>query len=102
MNSVHEALYYGVPLVLIPHQVEQLFNALAVTKRGAGLVLRDQLVGRDIKAVQLREALELVLSDPSYREAAQTLQKSLHATGSYRQAADEIQAYLARSSSALS
>jgi MGT family glycosyltransferase len=102
MNSVHEGLYYGVPLVLIPHQIEQLFNALAVTIRGAGLVLRAQLSGGQITAAQLRQALDTVLSEPSYREAAQALQRSLHATGGYRQAADEIQACLAQSNATLS
>src|SRR5215207_6943138 len=35
LNSVHEGLYYGVPLIVIPHQIEQLINARCVEKQGA-------------------------------------------------------------------
>jgi len=30
MNSIHEELYFGVPMVLIPQQLEQLFGSLIV------------------------------------------------------------------------
>jgi UDP:flavonoid glycosyltransferase YjiC (YdhE family) len=95
MNSVHEGLYYGVPLVLIPHQFEQLLNARCVAARGAGHIIEDQISHKPITADALRQALTLVSSEPCYREAAQELQRSLRATGGYRQAADEIQAYVA-------
>jgi MGT family glycosyltransferase len=95
MNSIHEGLYYGVPLILIPHQLEQLFNARCVAARGAGLIIDDYLRHRSIAAAALRQALDTVVSEPSYRGAAMELQQSLRATGGYRQAANEIQAYLA-------
>ncbi len=96
INSVHEGLYHGVPLVLIPHQFEQLLNARCVAARGAGLILEEQLLGRPLTAARLRQALETVLRENRYREAARGLQAAVRATGGYRQAADEIQAYLAR------
>ena len=95
MNSVHEGLYYGVPLVLIPHQFEQLLNARCVAARGAGHIIDGQVRHKPVAAGALRRALDLVLSEPGYREAAQELQRSLRATGGYQQAADEIQAYVA-------
>jgi MGT family glycosyltransferase len=95
MNSVHEGLYYGVPLILIPHQFEQLFNARCVAARGAGLIIDDRLSRRTIAATALRQALDTVMSEPRYRGAAMNLQRSLRATGGYQQAASEIQAYLA-------
>jgi MGT family glycosyltransferase len=95
MNSVHEGLYYGVPLVLVPHQFEQLLNARCVAARGAGQIIDDYVRCKPITAGALRQALTVVLSEPRYREAAQALQRSLRATGGYRQAADEIQAYVA-------
>ena len=97
LNSVHEGLYYGVPLLLIPHQLEQLFNARAVASRGAGLVLEEQATGRQVSASVLRRSLEELLSETSYREAASEIQKSLRATGGYLQAAGEIQAFLTAS-----
>jgi MGT family glycosyltransferase len=95
MNSVHEGLYYGVPLVLIPHQFEQLFNARCVVARGAGHIIDDHLRRKPLTAAMLRQALEKVLAEPHYREAAKEVQRALRATGGYQQAANEIQAYLA-------
>lgn len=96
LNSVHEGLYYGVPLILIPQQLEQFLNAKAVAARGAGLVIHDQLMHGHVRASTLRQVGEMIFANPRYREAARALQKTLHATGGYRQAADEIQRYLAR------
>jgi MGT family glycosyltransferase len=97
INSVHEGLYHGVPLVLIPHQFEQLLNARCVAARGAGLILEERLLGKPLGAARLRQALEAVRAEPRYREAARALQQAVRATGGYRLAADEIQAYLIRS-----
>jgi MGT family glycosyltransferase len=95
MNSVHEGLYYGVPLILIPQQIEQLFNAHCVAAQGAGLIIGNRIERGHLTASELRQALDTILSEPGYREAAVKVQKILRATGGYRQAADEIQAYLA-------
>ncbi len=40
--------------------------------------------------------MERILAESRYREAAGKLQTSLRASGGYRQAADEIQAYTAQ------
>jgi MGT family glycosyltransferase len=95
INGIHEGLYYGVPLVIIPHQFEQLLNARCVEAQGAGLTIRDQVTGGRVTAAQLRQALDTVLSDAKYREAALEAQAVLRATGGYRQAADELQAFIA-------
>jgi MGT family glycosyltransferase len=96
MNSALEGLYYGVPLILIPQQAEQLMIALHVAAQGAGLVLRGHMAGQRVTSGELRRALESILAEPRYREAAGALQKTLRASGGYRQAADEIQAYMAQ------
>jgi MGT family glycosyltransferase len=96
INSVHEGLYYGVPLILIPHQFEQLLNARRVAARGAGLVMEDRLQGKPITAARLREALQTVLAESRYRAAARDIQQSLRVTGGYVEAADQIQVYLLR------
>jgi MGT family glycosyltransferase len=94
LNSIHEGLYHGVPLILIPHQLEQLLNARAVEKRGAGLVIDKQLSGT-LQPADLQQALDAIRADPNYRQATVTVQQTLRATGGYRQAADEIERYLA-------
>ena len=55
----------------------------------------NQVRGKQVTAVELRQALETISSDGHYREAAIEIQRDLRATGGYRQAADEIQAYIA-------
>ena len=95
MNSVLEGLYYGVALILIPQQAEQLMIGLYVAAQGAGLVLREHVAGQRITSGELRHSLERIMAEPRYREAAGVLQQSLRASGGYRQAADEIQAFIA-------
>ena len=40
MNSIHEALYYGVPCLICPQQGEQLLNAKRFEAMGFGRRLR--------------------------------------------------------------
>ncbi len=90
-------LYYGVPQILIPQQVEQLMTALNVAVKGAGLVLRGHVAGKRITSAELRRALEGIMAEPRFDETAKVMATSLRATGGYRRAADEIQAFIARS-----
>lgn len=96
MNSIHEGLYFGVPLVVIPHQFEQLLNARVVAKQGAGIVIESQIRHKRIALSEVRQALDTILAQPRYREAAQKVQTMLRATGGYCYAADELQAYIAQ------
>ena len=41
MNSVSEGLYYGVPLVGVPQQLEQALNGRQAARHGAGIVVGD-------------------------------------------------------------
>ena len=94
INSVHEALYFGVPMVLVPHQFEQLLNARVVASRGAGIVVDSRVRHRPIQAGPLRKALEATLGEPRYRAAAKELMRSMRSAGGYREAADLVQAHL--------
>jgi MGT family glycosyltransferase len=94
MNSIHEGLYYGVPLIVVPQQFEQLLNGRTVEKRGACLVIDKQVMGQKITAEDLRQALDQVLSRTSYSTAAEALKAKLHESGGYHQAADEIQRFI--------
>ena len=97
INSIHESMYYGVPVVAIPQQFEQLMNAVVVVKQGAGVVIRKQLTRGRVPLEELRPAVDAVLTQPRFRQAAERVQAILRATGGYRQAADELQAYIAAS-----
>jgi MGT family glycosyltransferase len=89
MNSANEALYFGVPLVVVPQRGDQHMVGARIAELGAGLAISP---GR-VDAASLRGAVEAVLSGPSFRERAQALGRSMRASGGYRRAADEIQAF---------
>ena len=39
MNGLHEGLYYGVPMVFVPQQMEQLINARIAEAKGVGIII---------------------------------------------------------------
>lgn len=90
MNSVQEALHYGVPMVMVPQQMEQLFNAKIIEREGAGIVLGNSFTFGQATAKQLRTALDRVLNDGSFRQVAQENSLSLQASGGYLKAVDII------------
>ncbi len=67
MNSTHEALYNGVPLVVIPQSADQPIIAKQVENLGAGV----QLQMKGLSEEELRESVELVLHNPSFEKFQQ-------------------------------
>ena len=86
MNSTHEGLYYGVPLIVIPQSADQPIIAEQVANIGAGIKLQMQ----SLTANQLREAADHVLNDPSFHKAVANIRESFQKSGGYHQAVDEI------------
>lgn len=86
MNSTHEGLYYGVPLVVLPQSADQPMIAGQVANIGAGITLRIQ----GLTADQLREAVERVLKDPTFQRRAANMGESFRKSGGYGRAVDEI------------
>ena len=91
MNSVMEGLHFGVPMVVIPQQVEQFLIGQAVADRGAGLVLRHHLSGKKIGAAELQATVKALLEDSSYTASARTLAATLRDGGGAMEAADQIE-----------
>jgi MGT family glycosyltransferase len=86
MNSVHEALLFGVPLIVVPQAADQEFVARRVPAVGAGIHLHKDRISPD----SLRDALKTILSSTSYREASRRVGQSLRMAGGAPRAADEI------------
>lgn len=86
MNSAHEGLYYGVPLIVIPQNADQPIVAEQVANIGAGIKLQMQ----SLTANQLREAVDHVLSLPSFKKDVANIRESFRKSGGYHQAVDEI------------
>lgn len=89
-NSVNEALYFGVPQVIVPQHAELLFNARQVERNGAGVILGARPPYGRVSATELRQAATDVLRDPQFGERARTLAAALKAGGGYSRAADQI------------
>ncbi len=92
MNSTHEALYNGVPLVVIPQSADQPIVAGRIASLGAGIALQMQ----SLTVNGLREAADQVLKQPSYKNVVDNLQESFQRSGGYRLAVDEILGFLGR------
>jgi MGT family glycosyltransferase len=86
-GTVLSALSHGVPLVLIPLIWDQPDNAQRVVEAGAGI----RLSRRECTPRRIRSAVERVLADPSYRQNAQRLARSLQRHGGPDDAAKLIE-----------
>ena len=84
MNSVSEALYFGVPLVMLPQTAEQGGVAERTAQLGAGIRL-----GKPT-AQAIGEAVDKVLTDSSYRENAQVIAEGFRNCTGAVGAADKI------------
>ncbi|MBZ0284380.1 MAG: glycosyl transferase [Anaerolineae bacterium] len=91
MNSVHEGLFYGLPLVVIPQQAEQAMVAGQVAKFGAGVALGTKPPLGQVSAAELWQAVDHVLRhEDSYCAAAAALGDTFRAAGGYLRAADAL------------
>jgi MGT family glycosyltransferase len=90
MNSVQEALYYGVPMVLVPQAADQFWISTRTAELGAGVTLDSSW----LKPGAIRASVTAVLSGGGYAAAAARIAQSLHNAGGHTKAADEIQRLL--------
>lgn len=84
MNSTMEALYNGVPLVVLPQMAEQKLTAQEVVDLGLGVTLKKSTKSN---ATELRQAVETIQQDPKYRQQTRQLQQLMLEAGGYQQAA---------------
>lgn len=89
MNSVSEALYYGVPLIVIPQTADQNLVSQRIEQLGAGKALRRE----GLTAQKLRSTAEDILANPAYRRASACLGESFGQPEGYIHAAEEIQTF---------
>lgn len=87
LNSVHDSLYYGVPMLLVPQQLEQTWNAERVVELGGGLMLKPKA----IRAQAIRDGATHLLNGVGYRDAAKRIGDTFRAAGGAPKAADEVE-----------
>lgn len=90
MNSVQEALYHGVPLVMAPQGADQFWISARASELGAAVAL--DLARMEPGAI--RASIQKVLSEPSFPAAGARLARSLRAAGGHLRACDEIQSFV--------
>ena len=86
MNSTGEALYQGVPLLVIPQRGDAYLVQQQVAHNGAGI----GMLPNEATPEALHDAIENILSTPGYRENANKIRDSYIAGGGYLRAVDEI------------
>jgi MGT family glycosyltransferase len=87
LNSVMEALYHGVPLVVVPRTLEQEANAARVVELGLGVALEPAA----LSAAALRAAVDRVASDRDMARRIGQLREQMRAAGGAAGAADAIE-----------
>ena len=85
MNSSSEALYYGVPLVVIPVTGDQPFVAKRLTEVRAGI----RLNRNELTSELLCETVK-VMDDVTFKENSRKVGESLRNAGGYQRAVEEI------------
>lgn len=94
MNSALEALDSGVPLVVVPQQMEQLLIGRAVAERGAAVLLRHPLSHRPVPPAALRASVERLLGDRGMAEAAAAMGRRFRSEGGAGRAAGLVRGLL--------
>jgi len=84
MNSVSESLYFSVPLVMLPQTKEQQGVAARVNELGAGILLGTST------AQAIRSAVEKLLTEGTYKQAAEKISGSFRSCSGAKAAADKI------------
>ncbi|GAA4950372.1 MGT family glycosyltransferase [Nonomuraea thailandensis] len=93
MNSVNEAMYAGVPMLVIPQGADQPLVARRVVQLGAGLAISPRDAGPGLVHALARRLLD----EPRFMAAADRLQVAQREAGGYVRAADELERHLRRS-----
>ena len=89
MNSVMAAIYYGVPMVVVPQQPEQAMTAARVAELGLGVALEPG----QVTAGALSDAVATVSGDAGYRSRVAHMRQAARDAGGYLRAADVIQQF---------
>ncbi|MFC3500210.1 macrolide family glycosyltransferase [Micromonospora krabiensis] len=90
VNSVNEALYAGVPMLVVPQGADQSLVASRVVELEAGLSIR----GEDVDVEVVSGLARRLLDEPRFRAGVNALQVAQREAGGYARAADELERYV--------
>lgn len=86
INSISDLVHYKVPFVALPLGADQHLLA----KRAEELSATIRLDTETLQPQELREAVEGVINDPSYKKNIEKISQSFREAGGYKKAVEEI------------
>lgn len=93
MGGTGEAIYYGVPMIAIPQMEEQAITALQIEKLGLGTAFLDK---KAITRESLKAAIVKLLTEPSYKAAAEEFSADMKSLGGAVASADALMHFLVK------
>ncbi|MGN4818959.1 macrolide family glycosyltransferase [Bacillus cereus group sp. MYBK139-2] len=90
MNSVHDAIHFNVPFVIIPHDKDQPMIAQRLTELEAA----HRLLKENVNVQTLKEAVTDVLSNEKYKHGIRKLKDSFLECGGSKEAIAVITSFL--------
>mgnify|MGYP000020714363 FL=1 len=93
MGGTGEAIYYGVPMIAIPQMEEQAITARQIEKLGLGVAFLDKSA---ITSEALKTAIQKLLTDPSYKAAAEQFSADMKTLGGAKASAEALLHFLSK------
>jgi zeaxanthin glucosyltransferase len=90
LNTTMQSLYFGVPMVAIPMTHDQPAIAARIHWTGSGLVIPP----KQATVPRLRQSIERVMAEPSFRAAADRLRAAIVRSGGVERGADIVEHWL--------
>lgn len=91
MGGTGESIYYGVPMIAIPQMDEQAITARQIEKNGLGFALLDK---EAITSEMLKEKIQTLLNDPSYKEKVDEFSVDMKTLGGAKASVNALIAFL--------
>ena len=87
------SIYYGVPMIAIPQMEEQAITARQIEKLGLGVAFLDKSA---ITSEALKTAIQKLLTEPSYKAAAEQFSADMKTLGGAKASAEALLHFLSK------
>ncbi|KAI4447220.1 Oleandomycin glycosyltransferase [Eubacterium plexicaudatum ASF492] len=91
MGGTGESIYYGVPMIAIPQMDEQAITAREIERNGLGFAFLNK---KEITSRMLKEKIQILLNDNSYREKVNEFSADMKSLGGAKASANALTAFL--------
>jgi MGT family glycosyltransferase len=92
MNSISEAVMYGVPMIVVPNTVEQALNAARVEQLLGGIYLESH----KLTVEQLQITADKMIADLAFGTGLERIRQSFLDAGGVQRAAEAIEKFKQR------